>query len=62
MLAERTTFTDAEGHYRFEDPSRQWLVVPVEVETSTVLHQTVTVNVQVAGPLLRRYLPLIMRR
>lgn len=73
-LGERVTFTDAEGRYRFEDvasgshrlrledPSRQWLAVPMEVEVNTALHQTVNVDVQVVGPLVRRYLPLIMRR
>ena len=70
-LGERVAFTDAEGRYRFEDvepgshrlrfedPSRQWLAAPLEVEASTALHQTVTVDVQVAGLLRRSYLPLL---
>lgn len=74
LSGERITFTDTEGRYRFEDiepgshrlrfedPSRQWLAAPLEVEASTALHQTLTVDVQVSGPLRRSYLPLIMRR
>ncbi|MGB9873137.1 MAG: SdrD B-like domain-containing protein [Anaerolineae bacterium] len=70
---ERTTITDAEGRYRFsgvepgshrlrfEDPTRQWLVAPVEVDVDSALHQTVTMDLGVSGPAVRLYLPLVLR-
>ena len=65
--AERSTFTDLNGTYRFaevepgshrlrfEDPTRSWLVAPVVVELSTELHQTATMDLGVAGPARRLY-------
>jgi len=70
---ERSTLTDLDGVYRFtevepgshrlrfEDPTRSWLVAPVVMELSTELHQTATMDLGVAGPARRLYLPLIMR-
>lgn len=71
--AERTTITDESGFYRFtdvepgthrlrfEDPTRRWLITPVEIEVSTTLHETVTVNLELLEPVRHLYLPLLLR-
>ncbi len=64
-------FTDPDGWYRFEDvtpgrhrlrfedPTGQWLAAPVEQEISTVLHQTIQVELLVTNPLIHSYLPFV---
>jgi len=73
IRVERTVTTDADGNYRFtnvtpgihliqiEDPAGYWPTTPVEVDTSTDLHETVTANFSFYKPPVDRYLPLMLR-
>ncbi|MCX6030896.1 MAG: DNRLRE domain-containing protein [Chloroflexi bacterium] len=71
--AGRTALTDANGYFRFadvppgahrlqaEDLAGRWPTTPVEIDTSTALHQTVPVSFGFYTPPVIRYLPLVVR-
>ena len=73
LRAERTVTTDAGGNYRFtdvapgthliriKDPVGYWPTTPIEVDTSTDLHETVMADFSFYNPPVDRYLPLMLK-